>query len=122
MPRVQHPEPFWRAARHCWYVQVCGKQVKLHADREEAFRLYHELMSRPPEQRRKAVPLPGGLIVEILDAFLDWAKANRAPRTYAWYHDNIQTFVDAIPSTLALVELKPFHVTRVMDAHAGWSD
>ena len=30
----------------CWYVQVGGKQIKLHPDREEAFRLYHALMER----------------------------------------------------------------------------
>jgi integrase len=122
MCRNQHPQPFWRASRNCWYVQIGRKQIKLHPDREEAYRLYHELMSRPPEARQQAAFAPGRLVVEILDAYLEWAKANRSPRTYDWYRDNIQKFVDTIAPTLPVAELKPYHVSRVMDAQAAWSD
>jgi integrase len=122
MRRDQHPEPFWRSARNCWYVQIGTKQKKLHPDREEAYRLYHKLMSRPPEERDHPVSLPSGPVVAVLDAFLDWVKANKAPRTYDWYRNNIQMFVVAIPPTLAVADLKPFHVTRVMDSQASWSD
>ena len=45
MPR-RHPQPFWREFMRCWYVQIGGKQIKLHPDREEAFRLYYTLMDR----------------------------------------------------------------------------
>ena len=42
------PKPFFRSDRAVWFVQVGGKQVRLSPDRDEAFRLYHELVARPP--------------------------------------------------------------------------
>ena len=123
MRRDQHPEPFWRAARNCWFVQIGGKQIKLHPDRDEAYRRYHELMSKPPAEQKAAInPLPSGLVVELLDAFVDWARKNKAPRTADWYKENIQKFVDSIPPTLTIAELKPYHVTCAMDAHPHWGN
>ena len=43
MPR-KFPKPFFRSARNCWFVQIGGKQVRLHPDEAEAMRLYHELI------------------------------------------------------------------------------
>jgi integrase len=117
----QFPKPFFRSARNAWFVQVGGRQVKLHADRDEAFRLYHEMMARPPERRAAPAPAPGGLVAVVLDAFLDWVKANKAPRTYEFHHRNVQRFLDSIPPALTVAELKPIHVTRAMDAQPGWS-
>ena len=54
------------------------KQIKLHPDRDEAFRLYHERMSKPPEEQTKTNPVPSGQVVEVLDAFLEWARKNKA--------------------------------------------
>jgi integrase len=120
MPREQHPEPFWRKQTACYYVQIGTKQHRLSKDRDEAYRLYHELMCRPPEQPAVKTG-PSAFVVEILDAFLDWTKAHQAEKTYTWHRDNIQNFVAAIPKTLTVAELRPYHVTRVMDAHANWS-
>jgi integrase len=116
----KHPEPFWRSERNCYFVQIGKKQVKLSADRDEAFRLYHQLMSKPPETR-VATTHPSTYVVELLDAFLEWSKIHRAEKTYTWYRDNIQVFVAAIPKDLAVTDLKPYHVTRVMDAQTTWS-
>ncbi len=52
------------------YVQIHGTEHKLSADRDEAFRLYGELMARKPEEPKK--PGPMVLAVEIIDAFLEW--------------------------------------------------
>ena len=121
MPR-RHPQPFWREFTKCWYVQVGKKQVRLHADREEAFRLYYDMMSKPPEARTAAPAKPGDhLVAVVLDAFLDSVRANKAPRTYEFHHRNVQHFLDSIPPRLTVAELKPIHVTRAMNAHAGWS-
>jgi hypothetical protein len=59
MRRDQHSEPFWRAARQCWYVQIGKTQKRLHPDREEAYRLYHENMSSAPKRRLEEPPAPG---------------------------------------------------------------
>ena len=79
----QFPKPFWQAARNAWFVQVNGKQVKLSADKDEAFRRYHELMSRPPEAvASQPAPASGELVVQLVDDLLEWAKCNRAKATY----------------------------------------
>ncbi len=122
MPR-KRPEPFWRSERNCWFVQIGKRQHRLSPDEAEAWRLYHELMARPPEERpADTATAPPTLVVEILDAFLDWASRNKAARTYAWYRENIQPFVDRIPATLAVAELKPYHVTRAMADFPHWSN
>jgi len=120
----QFPKPFWRAARNAWFVQVNGKQVKLSADKDEAFRLYHKLMSRPPEARAEpALPPSSRLVVQVVDDFLEWVQCNRAADTYEIYSRILQRFAEAIPKTLTVSELKPFHVIRVMDANSEiWSN
>jgi hypothetical protein len=84
MPRRQHPEPFWRRQTQCYYVQIGKKQHRLPSDREEAFRVYHELMSRPPDAPPPPVPPNARRAVEIIDLFLEWCLKNTAKRTYDW--------------------------------------
>lgn len=108
---------------NCYYVQIGKKQHRLSADRDEAWRQYHHLMSQPPEVRQPTIPAgPSALVVEILDAFLEWTKTNQAPKTYRWHCDHIQNFVSGIPKGLTVAELKPYHVTRIMDARDTWSN
>jgi len=124
MRRNRHPEPFWRASRNCFFVQIGRKQIKLHPDRDEAYRLYHKLMSQPPEQQALTPynPVSSGQVVELLDAFLKWCRKNKAPRTYSSYKDLIQIFVDSIPRGLPIAELKPYHVTCTMDKYPHWGN
>jgi integrase len=122
MGRKKHPEPFWRSERSCYFVQIGKKQVRLSPDHDEAYRLYHELMSKPPEARVPVATGPPKLVVELLDQFLDWTSRNNAARTYAWYRENIQQFVVALPPGLTIAELKPFHVTRALDQHPNWAN
>ncbi len=118
------PEPFWREQTRCYYVQLGKKQVRLHPDENEAWRLYYELMARPPEEQVKT-PEPAGdalHVSEVLDAFLEWANRHKAPRTYAWYRENLQRFLSSLPKGLTIADLKPFHVTRAMDLFPHWSN
>jgi integrase len=123
MRRDQHPEPFWRSARNCWFVQIGKKQHRLSPDRDEAYRLYHELMARPADVPSPSAAPPSHLAIAIIDLFLDWASKNKAKRTYEAYRDHLQTFVDPLPPDIKVMELKPYHVTHIMDDHAGtWSN
>jgi integrase len=113
-----HPKPFFRPSRSLWYVQVGGKQYNLGPDRDEAFRRYHELMRLPPEKR----PIPSSdSALLVLDAFLTWVQQSRAGRTYEWYQRHTQAFAAAIPPTLSVRQLRPFHLTQVLSAHPDWS-
>jgi integrase len=121
-PHKQSPEPFWRSARSSWYVHDGTRTVRLSPDKDKAWRLWHELMSQRREGQ-SALPLiqrgEATTAVEIIDLFLDWVQKNRHRLTYEAYVRRLQAFVDAIPASLSAAELKPYHLTRVMDAHAN---
>jgi integrase len=122
LPR-RYPQPFWREFTRSWYVQLGKKQVRLSPDRDEAFRLYHELMGRGPE----GSPSPPAascapLVVEVLDRFLDWCEKNKARRTYEFYRENLQRFAARVPADLAVTDLKPFHVTQALADFSGWGN
>jgi integrase len=110
------PKPFFRSARQCWFVEIDGKQTKLCPDRHEALRLYGELMAKP-----RAAKLASDSIAVLMDIFLDWTEQHRPGRTYEWYRERCQGFLDAIPATLTIRELKPFYVQQWVDTHR-WND
>jgi integrase len=112
-----YPKPFFRAPRGLWYVQIDGRQVNLGPDRDEAFRRYHDLMARGPDEPESST---GDSVVSVLDAFLDWCQKHRAPRTYDWYRDYLQSFARSIPRDLTFDRLRPIHVQQWVDAQHGW--
>lgn len=111
------PKPFFRKRRNRWYVQINGRQINLGSDKDEAFRLYHQLMSEaassdPPPPRTDSAHL----VAALCDHFLEWVRRNRAPDTYEWYQYRLQRFCDLYPD-LSAANLKPFHVERWVDQY-----
>jgi hypothetical protein len=102
-----------------WHVQINGHEHKLGWDKTEAWRLYHELMGKTPEERPHVRPAEMEA-VEILDLFLDWCRKNRAAATYDWHLRFCQKPTATLPPALPVTELKPYHLTKVMDAEE-WS-
>jgi integrase len=121
-PKKQCPEPFWRSERSCWFVQIGDKQIRLSPDKDEAWRLWHEVMAKPPEPDRAFTPGPDTQVIEILDAFLDWCQRHNAPRTYDWYRDFFRHFVTTLPAALKVTDLKAYHLTQAMDVRPEWSN
>jgi integrase len=120
---VRYPRPFWRESRQCWFVQLGKKQHRLDPDKDRAFELYHDLMKKSGKERREPLPMLASdpLVIEVLDAFLEWAKNNSTRRTFKWRKENIETFTASIPKqTLTVSQLKAYHVTREMEAHPTW--
>src|SRR5262245_25584745 len=113
---TKFPKPWFRAPRGAWYVTLDGRQINLGPHKDAAFERYHQLMGMPPEQR-----LVGTSVAEILDAYLEWCKAHRAARTFEWYHDRCQQFLDFIPRGLKVEQLKPYHLQRWIDSFKTWS-
>ena len=68
------PKPCFKKSRGVWYVEINRKQINLGTDKDEAFRQYHQLMGKPREQ-----VVSNDLLVDLIDAFLDWTHKNRAP-------------------------------------------
>ena len=120
-PKKQSREPYWLTKKNCWYVHHGTRTIRLSPDKDEAWRLWHELMAKPPEQRE--LPRPSQMqAVEILDLFLSWCQKNRAEATYEWHKHFCQMLASTLPPLLLLSDLKPYHLTRVMDSHADWSN
>lgn len=126
------PKPFYREPLGKWYVQVAKKQVPLGADPKpkrdklgkpvppkDVVDRYHELMAacRPDG----LAPLAADLAVVVVDRFLDWVQRRKAPRTYEWYRRHLQNFAPALPRRLPVAQLRPHHVTQIIDAHDDWS-
>lgn len=57
----------------------------------------------------------------MFERFLAWCQSNRAPRTYEWSRDHIQSFCDDLkargvrPDGLPAADLTPLHVTEWVD-------
>src|SRR4051812_47893155 len=109
------PKPWFRQDRGLWYVQMHGRQYNLGRDREKAFARYAELLTAP-------APVHADLVAGVIDGFLAWCERHRAPRTYEWYRDHLQSFLDSLhdAGTPPAKALKPFHVQRWADSHASW--
>jgi integrase len=129
------PEPFYRAPRRTWVLQIGKQQIRLGRDNnprkdsegnfvppDDVMRKFHELMARKPEARPapKVVEKPV-LVVEILDEFLDWTLKHREARTAEWYQRHLQEFASAVGRALKVSDLRPFHITRISDGRDDWS-
>lgn len=56
-----------------------------------------------------------------MDAFLEWTKNHRAPRTYDWYLERLP-FIKTIDSNYTVDQLRPHHVQAWTDSHVTWSN
>ncbi len=119
MARV--PKPWFREDRKTYCVTIRGKRHDLGPDKTEADRLFHELMARKPEAL-KPITAAGLSVAEVFDKYLDWCEKHREPRTFEWYRDHIQSFMDTLkePDKMPVPSLKPFHVIEWTDAHPSW--
>jgi len=106
---ARSPKPWFRKGRRCWFVTIDELRHNLGSDREAVFREFHELMARP---KRRAVASMS--VVAVFDAFMEWTRKHRAERTYEWYQQRCQWFVDAIPD-LSVDQLQPYHVQEWID-------
>lgn len=113
-------QPFYRSSRRLSYVQLDGKQINLGPDEKEAWRRYHGMMTARGVEVEVA-PVDASLCVVVVDQFLGWVEKRKSPRTYEWYRRHLRNLAAAIPRSLAVADLKPNHVTRIIDAHDGWS-
>lgn len=114
-PLGEHPAdvPPPQKRRGKWVVPSCI---------EKAFHALHANPRPANSLRGSNRPDPGPVVSEILDKFLDWTLKNKARRTFEWYRDHLQAFLNHLGGTpLPVDELKPFHVIEWIDKHQGWS-
>jgi len=128
---VKQPKPWFRASKSAWYVEHQLKQVRLgeHPDGAPPPRkskagwnappaildAFYKLMATDPAN----LPKPDKILAAVVcDLFLDHSQQHHAPDTFANYRHFLRSFCKAYGRTPA-AELKPFHVTRWLDAQPG---
>jgi integrase/recombinase XerC len=124
---ARKPKPWWHAEKKAWFVNIEGERYKLGSDKDGAHREFHRLLSLPPERRAPKVDTPaptGFTVAELLDKYLDWVEKHRAPRTYDWYQEHLDSFVNSLtaPATMPVSDLKPYMVVEWADQHVTWGD
>ncbi len=115
-------KPYFRASDGWWVSRFRGEYVKLAKGEENeaaALKRFHELMAL------EAIGTPAAsadvTVAALFEAFLDWSSRNNEKTTYEWYKLFLQSFVDRY-ATERVQDLKPYHVTRWLDAEAGWGE
>ena len=127
--------PWFRSERQSWCVCLRGKlyNLGLHPDDFPAPRKqkgrwnvpqpildrYQEVQSGKVTQTVRS----GLLVAEVFEKYLDWCQKHRSPRSYEWYQNHIQSFLDSTSDArLTTDELKPYHVIEWVDAKPTWGD
>jgi integrase len=145
---ARKPSPWYWPERRGWYTILNGHRhhlVDLAADSPtpkkrngkwiaspDIEKAFHALLATPPQSVAAGTSDQSPLVAAIFDKFLDWSRQERAPRTFDWYRDHIQGFLDSLgpaARTLTVSELKPFHVMEWIGKHidpkedgvAAWS-
>jgi hypothetical protein len=111
---VREAKPWYRKSNDPWYVEVCGKQVRLakgKANRAEAVRQFHVLMAglKPAGPATRSV-------AEVSDLFLQHSEREHSADTFCWDKRYLQSFCDRFGHLMA-TDLIPFHLTSWLDSH-----
>lgn len=119
------PQPYFRKFDGWWYVQTISpegkrRQVKLVKgldQKDQAFQRFYELMAQ--KDPASAPDRSKVTVAAYCDLFLEWQAKHQSPKTFDWYQRFLQSFCD-VSGTVTASDLKPFHVTRWVDAHTKW--
>lgn len=118
---MRQPEPFYRSQTKSWYVQLGKKQHRLGRDEKPGkappaaiVDKYRDILAGRLDV--STVDSEGLQVIELLRRFLEWTKANKEGSTYAFYKRHVLSFAAHVGESLTVPKLRPYHVTRWMDA------
>lgn len=116
-------KPYFRAFDGWWYAQVRTgskrRQVKLvkgKQNEQEAYRAFCRLMA---DEGKMPLVNHQQSVAVVCDLFLDHSQKVHTAETYDWHRRFLQDFCHQY-GTVAVPDLKPFHVQRWLDAHPDW--
>ncbi len=134
-------KPYFKESRQTWYAEFDRKQHSLgpnpsHRPKpkkkngvwqapSEILHTFEQLKLKLHQAEQAGEGRPDQAIIDVFDEFLEWCQKHKAPRTYEWYKNHIQSFIahendDGPSSNLTVTTLKPIHVERWVDAHSTW--
>jgi integrase len=108
---MRQPRPWFRKQTKTWYVQIDGEQINLGRNEHEAWENYYDHMAR----RGRAEPTPEDTVAKLLNIYLCWCKANRAPATFEKNALHLKRFLGFIGAEFQVKRLKPLHVQQWID-------
>ena len=118
---MRQPKPYFKKSHRAWYANIGsnGRPVRLASEEEgeaKAWERYYQIMAdRQPVK-------PDGLVVDLLERFLDHHHKNSKPATYQFYARPVNLFAQFIGPTLRLANLKASHVYDWIDTLPPASD
>jgi integrase/recombinase XerC len=132
--------PWWWQEEQGWYVNHQGKRHFLGKQPANATRPQKSPKTgrwNAPQEIEKAfralldnavaspLPVPGDLVIQVLDDFIGWCKENRAKLTASRYAEFCQDFVNTEDDGQKLGQLDTLsvtskHVTTWLNQHAKW--
>ncbi|HTU17857.1 MAG TPA: site-specific integrase [Gemmataceae bacterium] len=136
---AKKPSPWFWEARDGWYITRNGQHIKLGKHPADApppskrngkwvvpdsvMQAFYDTMSTNTEAENPRSAADGPAVAEIFEKYLSWCQQHREARTYDWYRDHIQSFIDFLdkPAQMPVAALKPFHVMEWADRHPAWS-
>ncbi|HEX4412382.1 MAG TPA: hypothetical protein VH107_02060, partial [Lacipirellulaceae bacterium] len=99
-------KPYFKQSHKAWYCNIDGVTVRLGKDKDDAEKEYHRrLAADAPVTSRTTV-------AQLIDKFLGWTEANKAPRTFEWYCDHCRSFVKFIGYRMQVNKLTADDVDR----------
>jgi hypothetical protein len=116
MPR--DPRPWFRKDHDAWFVTINGRRFNLSTDRNATHDRFHELMLTGGEGDTGNDPVT---VFQLFDDFLEWTKAQCAPRTYEWHRDFLDAFSSFLVVDRSALRLKPIDLIRWTAKHPKWS-
>ena len=134
---ARKPSPWYWPERNAWFTILTGQRhplgdhpsdLPLPLKRKGKWvippsieKQFHSLLAAP-EVRTIALTTSGLSVSELFDKFLDWTQKNKAARTFEWYRDHLQSFLNHLGTgRIAASDLRPFHVIEWIGKHPGWS-
>jgi integrase len=118
-------KPWWRSDRGAFFITIGGKQHNLGADEEAAKIQVARLKFEHLEKTKETPPPPSVLLVpDVIEEFLDWCQKHREPRTFEFYREKTQSFLDHLKAQgqldLEAAKLRPIHLQKWADSHEDW--
>jgi integrase/recombinase XerC len=113
MPR--QPKPWYWKARGAWYVQIKGKQVRLHERKAEADREFYRLMAA--EGRLESRQAQRMTVADACEAMIASVQYRR-PATIRVYVEKLGAFAEAF-GTRRLDSIQPAEVIQWAGSYEG---
>lgn len=106
-------KPFYHKYKNAWYLQQGKRQIRLAENRDEAFSIWHRMMSGETAKISRKVE---GLYTE----FIRDMNVNVSASTVAWYRMFLDVFVAEVGPEKDAESVVPYDVTSCMNRQSGW--